>query len=226
MRWLLLALISGLVFIYGLYIDSTALRLVTKGLPVIALVLWLGAAPAGTYRRWISIGLLFGLGGDILLEIPQQHLANQFMLGLGSFLIGHLAYMRAYTSDTRRLAPLGLLFAAVCGGGMLVTLNSSPTGLGPLLVPVALYALAISCMLWRAIARIGVAGIPRDSALLAAGGALLFVISDGLIGINRFVQPFEEARYAIMITYWLGQFGIAASAMRRSPSIGSEPLTA
>jgi uncharacterized membrane protein YhhN len=216
MRWLLLALISGLVFIYGLYIDSTTLRLLTKGLPVIAFIFWLSAAPAGTYRRWISLGLLFGLGGDILLDIPEEHLANQFVFGLGSFLIGHLAYMRAYTSDTRRFAPLGLLFAAICGGSMLAVLNSSPEGLGPLFAPVALYALVISCMLWRAIARIGVAGIPRDSALLAAGGALLFVISDAMIGINRFVQPFDAAPYAIIITYWLGQFGIAASAMRRN----------
>ena len=216
MRWLLFALISGLVFIYGLYIDSTTLRLLTKGLPVIALIFWLRTAPAGTYRRWISLGLLFGLGGDILLDIPEQHLANQFIFGLGSFLIGHVAYIRAYTSETRRLAPAGLLFALLCGAGMLAMLNSSPEGLGPLLLPVAGYALIISCMLWRAIARIGVEGIPHNSALLAAGGALLFVISDSLIGINRFVQPFDEAKYLIIITYWLGQFGIAASAMRRN----------
>ena len=112
----------------------------------------------------------------------------------------------------------GLVFAAVCGGGMLAILNSSPEGLGAFFLPVAIYALVISCMLWRAIARIGVSGVPRDSALLAAGGALLFVISDAMIGINRFVQPFDEARYAIIITYWLGQFGIAASVMRRTPS--------
>ena len=216
MRWLLLALITGLIFIYGLYIDSTTLRLLTKGLPVIALIFWLGAAPASTYRRWISLGLLFGLGGDILLDIPQEHLANQIVFGLGSFLIVHLAYIRAFTSDTRRLAPVGLLFALLCGGGMLGMLNSSPDGLGPLFLPVAVYALVISCMFWRAIARLGVNGIPRDSALLAAAGALLFVISDSLIGVNRFVQPFDEAKYAIIITYWLGQFGIAASAMRRN----------
>ena len=215
MRWLLFALISGLVFIYGLYIDSTALRLLTKGLPVIALIFWLRSAPQGEYRCWISIGLLFSLGGDILLDIPETQLANQFVLGLGSFLIGHLAYVVAYTSDTRRLAPMALLIALACGGSMFWVLNSKPEGLGPLLIPVALYALTITAMLWRALARLGVDGIPRNSALLAAAGALLFVISDSMIGINRFVQPFDEARYAIIITYWLGQYGIAASAMRR-----------
>lgn len=215
MRWLMFALISGLVFIYGLYIDSTALRLLTKGLPVIALIFWLRSAPQGEYRRWISIGLLFSLGGDILLDIPETQLANQFVLGLGSFLIGHLAYVVAYTSDTRKLAPMALLIALACGGSMFWVLNSKPEGLGPLLIPVALYALTITAMLWRALARLGVDGIPRNSALLAAAGALLFVISDSMIGINRFVQPFDEARYAIIITYWLGQYGIAASAMRR-----------
>lgn len=215
MRWLLFALISGLVFIYGLHIDSTALRLLTKGLPVIALIFWLRSAPQGEYRRWISIGLLFSLGGDILLDIPETQLANQFVLGLGSFLIGHLAYVVAYTSDTRKLAPMALLIALACGGSMFWVLNSKPEGLGPLLIPVALYALTITAMLWRALARLGVDGIPRNSALLAAAGALLFVISDSMIGINRFVQPFDEARYAIIITYWLGQYGIAASAMRR-----------
>lgn len=215
MRWLLFALISGLVFIYGLYIDSTALRLLTKGLPVIALIFWLRSAPQGEYRRWISIGLLFSLGGDILLDIPETQLANQFIFGLGSFLIGHLAYVVAYTTDTRRLAPIALIIALVCGGSMFWVLNSKPEGLGPLLIPVALYALTITAMLWRALARLGVEGIPRNSALLAAAGALLFVVSDSMIGINRFVQPFDEARYAIIITYWLGQFGIAASAMHR-----------
>ena len=126
MRWLLFALFSGLVFIYGLYIDSTALRLLTKGLPVIALIFWLRSAPQGVYRRWISIGLLFSLGGDILLDIPEAQLANQFVFGLGSFLIGHLAYVVAYTSDTRRAAPMALLIALACGGSMFWVLNSKP----------------------------------------------------------------------------------------------------
>lgn len=215
MRWLLFALITGLIFIYGLYIDSTTLRLLTKGLPVLALIFWLRGAPAGAYRRWITIGLIFSLGGDILLDIPEAQLPNQFVFGLSSFLIGHLAYVVAYTSDTRRLAPVGLVIALACGGSMFWILNSGPEGLGPLFIPVALYALTISAMLWRALARSGVAGIPPVSILLAAVGALLFVASDSMIGINRFVQPFAEAKYAIIITYWLGQLGIAASAMYR-----------
>lgn len=210
MRWLIIALLSALLFIYAVTIDSTALRLASKGLPVLALFFWLRSAPADDYRRWVSLGLLCSLAGDLLLEWP----ADLFVFGLGAFLLGHLCYLVAYLGDTRRAGPLALLLALCAGGGMFAVLASRP--LGPLLIPVGLYALTISAMLWRALARLGEPSIGRTSAWLAAAGASLFVLSDSLIGINRFVAPFEAARYAIIITYWLGQFGIAASVHART----------
>ena len=83
-------------------------------------------------------------------------------------------------------------------------------GLGDLLIPVIVYALTISAMLWRALARLGT-DVPARSACLAAAGALAFVVSDSLIGIDRFVIKFGAAPYLIILSYWLGQWGIAAS---------------
>ncbi|WP_052081168.1 lysoplasmalogenase [Pseudomonas sp. ML96] len=202
---LLIALVGVVLFLLGHQLELPWLRLLSKPLPVICLLIWLRQAPAGAYRRWIGIGLAFSLLGDMLLEWP----ADLFVFGLGAFLLAHLAYLVAYLGDTRRLAPLDLLIAAVAAGGMFFVLASA--GLGPLLLPVALYSLAIGAMLWRALARVG--QVASRSAWLAAGGAALFVLSDSLIGINRFVAPFEGARYAIILSYWLGQFGIAASAV-------------
>ena len=209
MRWLLLGLVGAAVFIYGRISGDVQLSLLSKGIPVIALLLWLRQAPAGTYRRWIGIGLLCSLLGDILLDWPQ----DLFVFGLGAFLLAHLAYLYAYCSDSRRLALPALLLALLAGATMFAVLASG--GLGSLLIPVACYAMAICLMLWRALARIGVPGITRRSAWLGAGGALLFVLSDSLIGINRFVSPFAGADVAIILTYWFGQLGIAASAHTR-----------
>jgi len=47
---------------------------------------------------------------------------------------------------------------------------------------------------------------------LAAAGAVAFVFSDSMIGISRFVEPFDAAPYVIILSYWLGQWGITASA--------------
>jgi alkenylglycerophosphocholine/alkenylglycerophosphoethanolamine hydrolase len=209
MRWLLLGLAGAAIFLYGRITGDAQLSLITKGIPVIALLLWLRQAPADTYRRWIGIGLLCSLAGDILLDWP----GDLFVFGLGAFLLGHLAYLRAYCADTRRPALPALLLALGAGGAMFAVLAGS--GLGPMLIPVACYALVISLMLWRALARLGNPELRPRSTYLAAGGAALFVLSDSLIGIDRFVASFTAAPYAIIISYWAGQWGIAASAFAR-----------
>jgi alkenylglycerophosphocholine/alkenylglycerophosphoethanolamine hydrolase len=53
-------------------------------------------------------------------------------------------------------------------------------------------------------------------------GAVLFGLSDTLIAIDRFHAPFPGARYAIILLYWAGQAGIAASA-RPAPRSRANP---
>ncbi|WP_177431406.1 lysoplasmalogenase [Pseudomonas sp. MPR-ANC1] len=209
MGWLILALMGAVTFLYGVSTHAALLCLLVKPLPVLALLGWLHDAPPSDYRRWISLGLIFSLLGDVLLAWP----GDLFVFGLGAFLVAHLAYLKAYLSDCKRLALLPLVLAVVVGAALLGILISN--GLGPLLVPVIVYGTAISAMLWRALARLGT-DVPKRSALLAAGGALAFVFSDSVIGIDRFVSPFQAAPYVIILSYWLGQWGIAASAFDRN----------
>ncbi len=208
--WLILALMGAVTYLYGLTVHATLLCLLVKPMPVLALLGWLHDAPPSEYRRWVSLGLIFSLVGDVLLAWP----GDLFVFGLGAFLLAHLAYLKAYLSDCRRPALLPLALALGIGAMLLGVLVSN--GLGSLLVPVIVYGLAISAMLWRALARLGT-GVPKRSAWLAAAGALAFVFSDSLIGINRFVHPFHAAPYLIIISYWLGQWGITASAFTQKP---------
>nr|WP_246881772.1 MULTISPECIES: lysoplasmalogenase [unclassified Pseudomonas] len=196
---------GAVTFLYGVSTHAVLLCLLVKPLPVLALLGWLHDAPPSDYRRWISLGLIFSVLGDVLLAWP----GDLFVFGLGAFLVAHLAYLKAYLSDCKRLALLPLVLALGVGAVLLGILISS--GLGPLLVPVVVYGTAISAMLWRALARLGT-DVPKRSALLAAAGALAFVFSDSVIGIDRFVAPFHAAPYVIILSYWLGQWGIAASA--------------
>ena len=210
MGWLILALMGAVTYLYGLTVHATLLCLLVKPMPVLALLGWLHDAPPSEYRRWVSLGLIFSLVGDVLLAWP----GDLFVFGLGAFLLAHLAYLKAYLSDCRRPALLPLALALGIGAMLLGVLVSN--GLGSLLVPVIVYGLAISAMLWRALARLGT-GVPKRSAWLAAAGALAFVFSDSLIGTNRFVHPFHAAPYRIIISYWLGQWGITASAFTQKP---------
>ncbi|MFH6565741.1 MULTISPECIES: lysoplasmalogenase [Pseudomonas] len=204
MAWLILAVMGAGTYLYGLSLHATLLCLLSKPVPVLALLGWLQDARPSPYRRWISLGLLFSLLGDILLAWPQ----DLFVWGLGAFLFAHLAYLKAYLVDCRRPALLALALALLAGVSLFSVMAAK--GLGDLLIPVAVYALAISAMLWRALARLGTR-ISKGSAWLAAAGALAFVVSDSLIGIDRFVLPFGAAPYLIILSYWLGQWGITAS---------------
>ncbi|WP_248920679.1 lysoplasmalogenase [Pseudomonas entomophila] len=195
---MMLALTAAALYLYALASGNPLLGLLAKPIPVLALIAWLRSAPTTVYRRWITIGLAFSVLGDILLAIP----ADLFVFGLAAFLCAHLAYLRAYCGKTKHSALPALLLSAITGITLFGVLASH--GLGPLLIPVALYALAISAMLWRALACGGVAAL----------GACAFVFSDSLIGIDRFVSPFAAAEYLIILSYWLGQWLIAASVSR------------
>ncbi|MHC6226388.1 lysoplasmalogenase [Pseudomonas sp. X10] len=199
-RLFVLALVAAALYLYALTSGNAILCLLAKPVPVLVLILWLRATPATPYRHWIMIGLGFSVLGDILLAVP----GDLFVFGLAAFLCAHLAYLRGYCVRTRRLAIAALLFSTASGVVLFSLLASH--GLGPLMIPVALYALAISAMLWRALACGG----------LAALGACAFVLSDSLIGIDRFVSAFAAAQYLIILTYWAGQWAIATSANHSS----------
>jgi uncharacterized membrane protein YhhN len=65
-------------------------------------------------------------------------------------------------------------------------------------------------MMWRAAARWG----DHPGATAALLGAILFGLSDTLIAIDRFRAPIPGApAFAIIVLYWAGQAGIAASAL-------------
>jgi uncharacterized membrane protein YhhN len=45
-------------------------------------------------------------------------------------------------------------------------------------------------------------------------GAVLFIASDSLLAINRFVRPLDHAAWSVMLTYGTAQVLIAAGALR------------
>jgi len=212
-----LALAGAALFGLGAVLDLHWLRLASKPWPVVALAVWVWrAAPADTYRRWMVAGLACSLAGDMFLETSPRGL---FLPGLVSFLVAHVFYVLAYASDWRGGEPLRALPAYAYGASLVALLWP---GLGPMGIPVAVYALVICTMLWRAAARMG--HVAQASGRLALTGAIVFAASDSLIAIGRFgghlvdesLRTSTPWRLTIMTTYWLGQWAIAASAVTRS----------
>ena len=147
------------------------------------------------------VALAFSLAGDVFLMLPDE----QFVAGLASFLVGHLAYV------------VGLVLAGVSWPGVvvgLVVVSAAAALVGRPLVravqedepklvgPVVAYMAAISAMVVLALGT----GNPW-----AIAGALLFYASDALLGWNRFVGPIAHERLGVHMTYHLGQAGLVAA---------------
>lgn len=153
-------------------------------------------------RAWFVIALVLSLAGDVLLMLPK----DLFVFGLGSFLLGHLAYIVGMHVDgvegSRFLLGIVLVMVvlAVIGTAILRGVRAGPDP--ELAGPVVAYMFVISAMLASAIGSGHVAGII---------GAGLFYVSDALIAWNRFLRETRHAGLAIMITYHLAQMALVLS---------------
>ena len=208
---------TGIVFIALETIGVAWISIAVKSL-VIPLLIWLYLRfVRGHWNRFhsmIIIALIFSWIGDITLQLTQFQ-ESFFLVGLGSFLITQLIYMVAFFitpgKNTLFFKKSYLLIpVALYGWGILCLLSE---GLGDMKLPVTIYTVVILGMLLAAINR--EKKVNRQSYILVFAGAILFVLSDSMIAINKFSQPFELARIAILSSYFTAQYLIALGCARQ-----------
>ena len=159
-------------------------------------------------RRWLLAALAFSLAGDVCLM-----LSGLFIPGLVAFLCAHVCYIRLFALDApwlpRRMPLLVCLLLAV---GVYSTLWSH---LPPeLRLPVAAYVLVIALMAAQAVGRAQVRA--SRAARCVAYGALLFMLSDTLLAIDRFVHPLAWAAVGVLSTYYAAQWLIVHGMLQTS----------
>ena len=159
------------------------------------------ASPA--YRLLVAVGLAFSLLGDVFLMLP----ANRFIPGLLSFLVAHVCYIAAFTVDGGFRVTLWLLLPCLVYAAALLWILLPHAG--KMKWPITIYGLVIAAMAWQALERW--AHLQTAGAFLACAGAVLFVLSDSALAINRFARPFRSAQAVVLSTYWAGQLLIALS---------------
>jgi uncharacterized membrane protein YhhN len=164
--------------------------------------------PDGDVRAWLVAGALLGLVGDIAL-LGDGEVA--FMVGLGAFAVGHLAYAIAavLVGFDAAWALVGAVFMAVLLGFRFAT-RTVPGARGrggPVLAgAVVFYACVITSMVITAWG---------TTAILAGLGAMAFAASDWVLGHERFVDPLPGGRLSVIVPYHVGQallvVGLAAT---------------
>ena len=166
------------------------------------------SAHFGTKKILIT-ALTFSWIGDVILLFADKG-EIYFILGLVAFLVSHVFYIVLFSKQTiSKTISNKLSFGAGIGlillyfFGMITTLGPK---LGSLTIPVVIYAVVISTMLFYALkGSFQWNTIPYQSVLI---GAVFFISSDSILAFNKFDQPIPYASFLIMITYLAAQFCI------------------
>jgi uncharacterized membrane protein YhhN len=133
-------------------------------------------------------------------------MGTYFILGLGCFLIAHIMYLTVFlsTAGENTIKGNGILLVIPVFLYLAILMIYLYPHLGEMRLPVIIYAIVILSMLAAAINR--KAKVSKISFYLVLAGAVLFVISDSAIAVNKFGNQFEYSDIIIMSTYILAQY--------------------
>jgi uncharacterized membrane protein YhhN len=212
--WLL-----AMLDVLGIAANIEMLHFVAKPLliPALGLLLYFtkSAVPG---KNLLFTGLFFSWLGDVFLLFEYKHKLF-FIFGLVSFLTTHIFYivyfLRIRSANASLLKKQPILIALVLAYGITLVWQLYPH-LNDLKLPVMVYAAVICSMLLCSLHVF--LKVNKKAAVFYLLGATAFVVSDSLLAINKFYQPFAYAGVFIMLTYCAAQFFIVAGYIQQHKS--------
>ena len=169
--------------------------------------------PGVALAKRIFIGLVFGMLGDILLDLRFVFAENGqkvFLIGIAAFLTGHILYLVALIPHASRLG-LCVGIGAVLAAALLIYIFKTMTVKTAFKIFGIVYLGAVIIM---TVIALGIAlSDPTGQAVTFAAGAVLFTASDIVLIFNTFSGG--ETKFSLRITnlslYYIGQVLIACS---------------
>jgi alkylglycerol monooxygenase len=156
-------------------------------------------------KTLLMAALAFSVAGDAWLMFP-----GFFIQGLASFLIAHLFYIALFKQGVNWFPSKPILAACLAYGAAMYAYLLPNLSAG-LQIPVAAYVFIIALMGAQAIGR--AVGLKTAASKRVAIGSLLFIASDSLLAINKFILPIPLSPLWILGTYFAAQLVIAKHAL-------------
>ncbi len=182
------------------------------------------------YRKFptqntLLIALVFSWIGDVILLFTELG-EIYFILGLVSFLTAHIIYCVLFNKQNRirkkQNKPFFIFGSVLIAIYLIGMVSFLMPHLGELQIPVSVYASVISIMLLFAFNGFLVWEKPGNALVFL--GALLFVISDSILAVNKFYAPIPKSSFFIMLTYLLAQYLIVVGILKLNPKKIQQPV--
>lgn len=196
------------------FVDASWLQPVCKPLIMTSLLFYYYiSSNRETRSNALILAMILSLAGDVLLLKSEY-----FIPGLVAFLLAHILYIFAYRQHKHEqsdnalmgLQRVRLAFPVILAGTGLVVILFPV--LGDLKVPVIVYATVISVMTITALFRFSYTS--AASFWMVFAGACLFMASDSILAVNKFLHPIHLANFWIMVTYAAAQWLIISGLLK------------
>jgi alkenylglycerophosphocholine/alkenylglycerophosphoethanolamine hydrolase len=204
---LIFAIVFAALEAYALNKGLRKVEFVAKPAVMICLFIWLYLATGlQGATLWFGLGVLFSLAGDtFLLWIDRM-----FIFGLVAFLLAHIFYILGFKDELATFTAWSMLLAVILGLSTIRVMRRIITsirakGQTRLVIPVLVYSIVITIMLFGAMLTITDVTWGAGASLLVAAGAFFFFISDIILAWNKFVSPIRNGRMLNIGFYHLGQ---------------------
>lgn len=158
-----------------------------------------------TSDKIMLISLIFSCLGDTFLMFQGKN-SQFFLLGLGSFLLAQLAYCLVFSKEGKRNFFKRTPFVIYSITLFYFLKANIPKDF---LLPIIVYTLAITWMGSQAVER----QTNQKSYQFVLIGAILFIISDSLIAINKFAFSIPLSGLWVMATYIAAQYLIVEGVL-------------
>jgi len=156
-------------------------------------------------RLFFITALFFSWLGDVVLMFGDEK-ELFFILGLLFFLLTQLFYATVFFSWVQKntLSYESIIIAIIpfTAFGIFLLMKLMPN-LGPLFIPVIVYASAITLM--GIAATLTFKSIRMEQCLMLISGSVFFIVSDSLLAVNKFLSPVPYSGFWVMLTYILAQ---------------------
>ena len=195
--------VVGAVAVVALVWSERAGNTVRLAAKPLASLCFIGVALAGgaadtAYGRWVLVALVFSAIGDVAL---LGRSSATFLIGLSSFLLGHVAYSVAFVARGADLLAIFISALVTAVLALAVVRWLWPNVPDEMRAPVVAYAVVISAMVACAFGTVVREG---DGRILAA--AIGFYFSDLAVARDRFVAPGPINRVWGLPLYYAAQF--------------------
>lgn len=214
-HWIFLFAVILIGDLIGIQLENDLMQFIFKPL-IIPVIIGLFQSQVNNVikgiNKWVVLALAFSWVGDVLLMFQEKN-SIFFLAGLSSFLLAHIFYIiyfhKVRIIENVKSNPWLLVIVVVYYAALISFLSPF---LRAMKLPVRIYGIVISFMFMLAMHMLFIKNKLAGRWMLF--GALLFVISDSLLAINKFYQTFEFAGVMIILTYALAQFFIIKGAIK------------